>query len=230
MIKVLCKSFGNEYIFVGSAFTCGYSDSGLKSKQFSNLGSKRKEVLARSSQLQSIKSVPSSNRTKPKKQYQQRCQTEPVLSEMNSSTIYKSYRVHDDPHSDFTVLDLRKSVDLDNDEDDFHDILTDKKSMKASENSIHYSKRSQSYPINQPHGSVKVASSPENTNLLKDNIGVTLTKLEKLLGQEQNLSRKPEIFHCIGTMKTLLNSVTSPTVSVGNGNGVKCDKQVGETL
>merc|ERR1712228_1049147 len=87
---------------------------------------------------------------------------------------------------------------------------------------IHYSKRAQSYPINQPHGSVKVASSPENTNLLKDNIGVTLTKLEKLLGQEQNLSRKPEIFHCIGTMKTLLNSVTSPTVSVGN---VKCDKQ-----
>jgi len=212
----------------GSAFTCGYSDASIRSKQHSVLGSKKREV--RNSQLQSSKSVPSSSRSKLRKQYQQRCMTEPVISEMNSSNIYKKYRVHDDPHSDFTVLDLRKSVDIDND-DDFQDILTDKKSVKETAKSIHFSKKDQSHQNDRKVRSDKRASSHEENHILKDNLEVNLNKLEKLLRQEQNLSRKPEIFHCIGSMKALLNTVTFPstTANVENGNGgVKSDKQMND--
>ena len=113
-----------------------------------------------------------------------------TAKEMTKSSSYKKYSLHEDTNSDFTVLDLHKDGS-DNVGEDFHDIVTDQSNSSGKFNGGRTSK-----PINKNR--TKDACSQ------RKDMNMTLIKLEKLLRQEPNLVKKNDIFHCIGTMKSLL--------------------------
>lgn len=117
-----------------------------------------------------------------------------TAKEMTKSNSYKKYSLHDDINSDFTVLDLHKDVD-----EDFHDISADQ-----NRSSVKFHGGRALKPINRNRKSSTVSTVDEVTDSEKKDMNVTLMKLEKLLGQEPNLVKKDEIFHCIGTMRSLL--------------------------
>ena len=84
----------------GSAFSCGYSDTNVKSKKLSNLG----QAKSKNSNKKRTRQVGSKEEVK-------------ISKEMTKSVPYKKYSLHEDINSDFTVLDLHKDT-----EEEFQDI------------------------------------------------------------------------------------------------------------
>ena len=141
---------------------------------------------------------------------------------MNKANYYSQYSIHEDTNSDFTVLNLHKN------DEDFQDIVNDKGSVKTAGDTIHYTK-----PRNEKSGASSVYTissgdvSPQvdlvrNCNV-KKNLETAVSKLDKLLQYEENLSKRSEIFHCIGTIHSLVSEIKTSESSV---NGSKCEMMV----
>ena len=113
------------------------------------------------------------------------------VTEMDKShNIYKAYSLHDDKNSDFTVLDLHKE----NDEDS---------PIRASGNSMHYSRSNSS------------RSSQGDSRKFKE----AVSNLDLLLRREKNLSNRAEIFQCLGILQSISGSKPSDQRNANGFNG-----------
>lgn len=189
----------------GSAFVCGYTDSAKKNRK--NEANEAKKFTPRTERNRRAQNI-SREKQSPTK-----------ASEMNKANYYSQYSIHEDTNSDFTVLNLHKN------DEDFQDIVNDKGSVKTAGDTIHYTK-----PRNEKSGASSVYTissgdvSPQvdlvrNCNV-KKNLETAVSKLDKLLQYEENLSKRSEIFHCIGTIHSLVSEIKTSESSV---NGSKCE-------
>jgi len=187
----------------GSAFLCGYTETAKKNR-------KGETNQAKKSTPRTEKSRRASNNSREKKSPSE-------SNEMNKANSYSQYSIHEDTNSDFTVLDLHKN------EEDFQDIISDKGSVKTTGDKIHYRK-----PQYDKSGSSSVSSSGDaspqadlvrNTSV-KMNLETAVSKLDKLLQYEENLTKRSEIFHCIGAIHSLVSEIKTSENSI---NGTKCE-------
>ena len=113
------------------------------------------------------------------------------VTEMEKShNIYRAYSLHDDKNSDFTVLDLHKE----NDEDS---------SVRASGNSMYYSRSNSSRSFQGDSQKFKEA----------------VSNLDSLLRREKNLSNRAEIFQCLGVIQSISGSQPSDQRIANGVNG-----------
>ena len=138
---------------------------------------------------------------------------------MNKPNHYKKYSVHEDTNSDFTVLDLHKE------EEDFHDIVSDNNSVRTAGDTIHYTNKLQTITRSSNSSSSSGSSPSEDLTrniAVKRNLQQAVSKLDKLLQYEENLSKRSEIFHCIGALHSLVGDIKTAE----NSNGNKCELEV----
>jgi len=107
---------------------------------------------------------------------------------VKKSDHFGKFSVHQDKISDFTVLDLHTDTDKIN-----QDLIKEKCDKFLELPSSSASSSSSDTP--------RVKTCGDRTG---DNLVAVVNKLEKLLQQEKHLSKRSDIFHCLGSLKKLM--------------------------